>query len=71
MGKIERVQSRAAKRCKVLREKTYQERSKELNKHSLEDRRERGRVTETFTYIKGGSKILEGSIFNIKILTFY
>lgn len=34
--------------------------------YNLEDRREMEDMIETFKYIKGESKVLEGHIFNIK-----
>lgn len=60
---LERVQRRATKLVHGLQEKTYQERLKDLNMYSLEERRDRGDMIETFKYIKGINSVKEESIF--------
>uniref|UniRef100_A0A8C5PGW6 Reverse transcriptase domain-containing protein n=1 Tax=Leptobrachium leishanense TaxID=445787 RepID=A0A8C5PGW6_9ANUR len=60
---LERVQRRATKMVYGLKEKSYQERLNDLNMYSLERRRDRGDMIETFKYVKGIHKVEEGSIF--------
>uniref|UniRef100_A0A8C5WHD7 Reverse transcriptase domain-containing protein n=1 Tax=Leptobrachium leishanense TaxID=445787 RepID=A0A8C5WHD7_9ANUR len=63
---LERVQRRATKMVYGLKEKSYQERLNDLNMYSLEKRRDRGDMIETFKYVKGIHKVEEGSIFKRK-----
>uniref|UniRef100_A0A8C5R698 Reverse transcriptase domain-containing protein n=1 Tax=Leptobrachium leishanense TaxID=445787 RepID=A0A8C5R698_9ANUR len=63
---LERVQIRATKMVYGLKEKSYQERLNDLNMYSLEKRRDRGDMIETFKYVKGIHKVEEGSIFKRK-----
>uniref|UniRef100_A0A8C5WIF2 Reverse transcriptase domain-containing protein n=1 Tax=Leptobrachium leishanense TaxID=445787 RepID=A0A8C5WIF2_9ANUR len=63
---FERVQRRATKMVYGLKEKSYQERLNDLNMYSLEKRRDRGDMIETFKYVKGIHKVEEGSIFKRK-----
>ena len=53
---LERVQRRATKLAHGLQDKTYQERLKDLNMYSMEERRDRGDMIETFKYIKGNQQ---------------
>uniref|UniRef100_A0A8C5MGG2 Reverse transcriptase domain-containing protein n=1 Tax=Leptobrachium leishanense TaxID=445787 RepID=A0A8C5MGG2_9ANUR len=57
---LERVQRRATKMVYGLKEKSYQERLNDLNMYSLEKRRDRGDMIETFKYVKGIHKVEEG-----------
>uniref|UniRef100_A0A8C5QYE7 Reverse transcriptase domain-containing protein n=1 Tax=Leptobrachium leishanense TaxID=445787 RepID=A0A8C5QYE7_9ANUR len=59
---LERVQRRTTKMVYDLKEKSYQERLNDLNMYSLEKRRDRGDMIETFKYVKGIHKVEEGSI---------
>uniref|UniRef100_A0A8C5M6F8 Reverse transcriptase domain-containing protein n=1 Tax=Leptobrachium leishanense TaxID=445787 RepID=A0A8C5M6F8_9ANUR len=63
---LERIQRRATKMVYGLKEKSYQERLNDLNMYSLEKRRDRGDMIETFKYVKGIHKVEEGSIFKRK-----
>uniref|UniRef100_A0A8C5LPK3 Uncharacterized protein n=1 Tax=Leptobrachium leishanense TaxID=445787 RepID=A0A8C5LPK3_9ANUR len=49
-----------------LKEKSYQERLNDLDMYSLEKRRDREDMIETFKYVKGIHKVEEGSIFKRK-----
>lgn len=44
----------------------YQDRLKELNMYSLEDRTEKGDMTEAFKYIKGVNKVLDSNTFQCR-----
>ena len=53
IDQMERVQRRATKMIPEIRNKTYQERLKELHLTTLERRRLRGQLIETFKYRHG------------------
>ena len=60
---LERVQRRATKLVHGLQDKTYQERLKDLNMYSLDERRDRGDMIETFKYIKEINTVKEETLF--------
>ena len=63
INKLEQIQKRATKLIPNLRNKTYDERLRELNLFSLVKRRLRGKLIECFKIIKGFTNIEVGNIF--------
>ena len=65
IDRLERVQARATKLIPELRNKSYQERLAELNLFSLETRRLRGQLIETFKFLRGFNNVDFRSIFQL------
>lgn len=64
--KIEKVQRRATKMIKELRNLPYEERLRRCNLTSLENRRKRYDLIETFKIMKNLSKIEVGKLFKLR-----
>ena len=64
--KIEKVQRRATKMIKEIRNLTYEERLKVCNLTSLENRRKRYDLIETFKIMKNFSKIDAAKLFKMR-----
>ena len=62
--RLERVQARATKLIPSLRNISYERRLKELNMFSLETRRKRGELIETFKIIQGFENIDSNKLFS-------
>src|SRR5215813_11252394 len=62
---IEKVQRRATKMIESMKDKTYGERLSCLNMYSLEKRRRRGDLIETFKIIRGFDKVRKLWDFNL------
>ncbi len=63
--RLERVQARATKLIPALRNKGYQRRLQDLNLFTLEKRRLRGQLIETFKILKGFNNIDFRSLFTL------
>ena len=63
---LERVQRRATRLIPTLRELPYEERLKRLNLPSLDDRRMRGDMTETFKILKGFDQLDASKFFILR-----
>lgn len=63
--RLERVQARATKLVPEIRNKGYQRRLDDLNLFSLETRRLRGQLIETFKIMKGINKIDRAKLFTL------
>ena len=63
--KIEKVQRKASKMIPNLRNKRYQERLKDLELITLEQRRLRGQLIETFKYLKGITRATPEGLFDL------
>ena len=66
INKLEKVQRRATKLIPSLRNKSYENRLRELNLYSLEKRRLRGDMIEVWKIMKGKENINRGSLFTIE-----
>jgi len=64
IDKLERIQRRITKMIPELRNKSYPERLKELNLITLEKRRLRGQLIETFKYLKGFNNVQPEGLFD-------
>ena len=62
--KLERIQRRATKMIPALRNKSYPDRLKELGLITLEKRRLRGQLIETFKYLKGFNNVSPAGLFD-------
>lgn len=63
--KLERVQHRATKMIPEIRSKPYSERLKDLDLYSLEKRRARGDMIQTYKILKGFDKVDTESMFKL------
>ena len=63
--KLEKVQKRAVKMVAGLKGRTYEEKLKEVGLTSLEDRRERGDMIQTFKIIQGLDQVEVGTWFTM------
>ena len=63
---LERVQRRATRLVPSLRDLPYEVRLERLNLPSLEDRRMRGDMIETFKILKGYNRIDAGKFFSLR-----
>jgi hypothetical protein len=64
IAKLERVQHRATKLIPQLRHLSYEDRLKELGLTTLEQRRLRGQLIETFKYLKGFNNVSPVGLFD-------
>ena len=64
--KLEKVQRFATRLVPELRGMSYEERLRELNLTSLEDRRVRGDMITTFKILKGIDRVDKDSLFNTR-----
>ena len=65
IGRLEAVQARATKLIPSIRQLGYQRRLKSLNLYSLETRRLRGQLIETFKILKGFNNINYRDLFTL------
>ena len=63
--KLEKVQRRATKLIPSLRNKSYEDRLRELNLYSLEKRRVRGDMIEVWKIMKGKENVDRASLFTL------
>jgi hypothetical protein len=63
--RLEKVQARATKLIPAIRNKGYQRRLKDLNLFTLEKRRLRGQLIETFKILKGFNNIDHRNLFTL------
>ena len=63
--RLERVQARATKLIPAIRNKGYQRRLEDLNLFTLEKRRLRGQLIETFKTIRGFNNVDSSSVFTL------
>jgi hypothetical protein len=64
IDKLERIQRRITKMIPELKNKSYPERLKELNLITLEKRRLRGQLIETFKYLQGFNNVNPVGLFD-------
>ena len=65
ISRLEAVQARATKLIPTVRQFRYEERLKRLNLYSLETRRLRGQLIETFKIFQGLTKIDYSNLFTL------
>src|SRR5215469_2562876 len=69
IAKIEKIQNRATKMIPELRGKSYAQRLKHLDIHSLETRRLRGKLIEVFKILTNLIMSIRRNFFNTIIIT--
>ena len=65
INKIERVQRKSTKMIQGLRHNTYSQRIKSLELITLEQRRLRGQLIETFKYLRGFTTVNPSALFDL------